>query len=103
MLYKLCKSSEYGIVRPNKIKFSNKDCNDDKVFEKIDTSVIYLTEYKWPNEEGFHYNGYKFHSDNKIAFFINIKIDSVNALNPKKAEMGFYSTCSEINTIQIAS
>ncbi|RZS90765.1 hypothetical protein [Aquimarina brevivitae] len=94
--------NEYGIVRPNKIRFSNKNCEDEKVFEKIDTSVIYLTEYKWPEKNGIHYNGYKFYSDNKVAFFIDIKIDSGDALNPKKAQMGFYSTCSEINNIQIA-
>jgi hypothetical protein len=94
--------NEYGIIRPNKIRFSNKNCNDERVFEKIDTSSIYLTEYKWPEKNDIHYNGYKFYSENKVAFFINIKIDSINALNPKKAQMGFYSTCSEINYIQIA-
>jgi hypothetical protein len=94
--------NENGIVRPNKIRFSNKNCDDKKVFEKIDTSVIYLTEYKWPEDEGIHYNGYKFYSDNKVAFFIDIKINSIDALNPKKAEMGYYSTCSKTNNIQIA-
>jgi len=94
--------NEYGIVRPNKIRFSNKNCEDEKVFEKIDTSVIYLTEYKWPEKDGIHYNGYKFYSENKVAYFINIKIDNLKALNPKRAQMGFYSTCSEKNNIQIA-
>jgi len=94
--------NKYGLVRPNKIRFSNKNCNDKKVFEKIDTSAIYLTEYKRPEKNDIHYNGYKFYFNNKVAFFIDIKIDSVNALNPKRAQMGFYSTCSEINNIQIA-
>jgi len=95
--------NEYGIIRPNKIRFSNKKCSDTNVYDKIDTSAIYVTEYKRPGEEDSHYNAYKFYSDNKIAFFINIKMDSANALNPKKAQMGFYATCSETNTIQIAS
>lgn len=93
--------NEYGIVRPNKIRFSNKKCIDTNIFDKIDTSAIYLTEYKWPEKEGVNYNAYKFYSDNKIAFFINIKIGSVSALNPKKAQMGFYSTCFK-NNIQVA-
>lgn len=94
--------NEYGRVRPNKIRFSNKNCVDEKVFEKIDTAAIYLIEYKRPYNEDLHYNGFKFYSDNKIAFFIDVEIDSANALNPKNAQMGYYSTCSEINTIQIA-
>jgi hypothetical protein len=94
--------NEFGIVRPNKIKFSNKNCIDERVFEKVDTSVIYLTELKTYNNGKTFRNGYKFYTDNKIGFFINIKIDSINALNPKKAQMGFYSTCSETNNIQIA-
>lgn len=94
--------NEYGIVRPNKIRFSNKNCIDEKVFKKIDTAAIYLTEYKWPRKEDIHYDGFKFYSDNKVALFIDIKIDSINALNPKRARMGFYATCTEINNIQIA-
>ncbi|WP_191858113.1 hypothetical protein [Hanstruepera ponticola] len=94
--------NQYGIVRPNKIRFSNKKCFDEKVFEKVDTSAIYLIEYKWPKKNDKRYSGYKFYSDNKVAFFINVNIDSINALNPKKAQMGFYSTCSGKNNIQIA-
>lgn len=94
--------NEYGIVRPNKIKFSNKNCIDERVFEKVDTSVIYLSELKTYDHGKPFFNGYKFYAHNKVAFFINIKIDDTNALNPKKAQMGFYATCSEINNIQIA-
>lgn len=94
--------NEYGIVRPNEIRFSNKNCDDETVFDKIDTSAIYLFQIKTLDTGEPFLNGYKFYAENKVAYFINIKIDSTKSLNPKNAQMGFYNTCSETNNIQIA-
>lgn len=92
----------FGQVRPNKIRFSIKNCIDENVFKKVDTSAIYLAEFKRSDNSEKYINGYKFYSDNRVAFFVNINPNNVTELNPKKAKMGYYSTCSEKNKIQIA-
>lgn len=94
--------NEYGVERSNKLRFSNKKCADEQVFEKVDTSAIYLYERKVRYSLKPVINGYKFYADNKVAFFINVKKDSLDGLNPKNALMGFYNTCGEVNTIQTA-
>lgn len=92
----------FGQVRPNKIRFSIKNCKDERVFDKVDTSAIYLAEFKRQNNTEKYINGYKFYSQNRVAFFININPDKITNLDPKKANMGYYSTCFEKNKIQIA-
>lgn len=96
------KRNTYDEVRPNKNIFSIKNCEDEKIFSKIDTSAIYLLNYKRINDGKIYTNGLKFYSKNRISFFVNVNSENVSDLNPKKAKMGFYSTCSEKNIIQIA-
>lgn len=94
--------NELGQVRPNKIRFSIKNCNDNKVFNKIDTLGIYLGKFKRYNNDEYITNAYKFYSQNRIAYFIDINPDKITDLNPKNAIMGYYSTCSNENKIQLA-
>ena len=94
--------NNFGQVRPNKIRFSIKNCKDEKVFSKIDTSVIYFSEFELHNSRSKYINAYKFYSNNRIAFFTDISLDKSEELNPEKAHMGYYSTCYENNKIQIA-
>lgn len=94
--------NNFGQVRPNKIRFSIKNCKDEKVFSKIDTSVIYFSEFELQNSRSKYINAYKFYSNNRIAFFTDISLDKSEELNPEKAHMGYYSTCYENNKIQIA-
>ena len=96
------KRNTFDEVRPNKNIFTIKNCEDDKVFSKIDTAAIYLSTYKKNDNGRIYSNGLKFYSKNRLAFFVNINSEDVLDLNPKKANMGFYSTCSEKNLIQIA-
>ncbi len=94
--------NNFGQVRPNKIRFSIKNCKDEKVYSKIDTSVIYFSEFERQNSRSKYINAYKFYSNNRIAFFTDISLDKLEELNPEKAHMGYYSTCFENNKIQIA-
>ena len=94
--------NNFGQVRPNKIRFSIKNCKDEKVFSKIDTSIIYISEFERQNSRSKYINAYKFYSNNRIAFFTDIVLDKLEELNPEKAHMGYYSTCFESNKIQIA-
>ena len=94
--------NNFGQVRPNKIRFSIKNCKDEKVFSKIDTSVIYFSEFELQNSRSKYINAYKFYSNNRIAFFTDISLDKSEELNPEKAHMGYYSSCYENNKIQIA-
>ena len=94
--------NNFGQVRPNKIRFSIKNCKDEKVYSKIDTSVIYFSEFELQNSRSKYINAYKFYSNNRIAFFTDISLDKSEELNPEKAHMGYYSTCYENNKIQIA-
>lgn len=94
--------NEYGSIRANKIRFSNKKCVDENVFEKIDTSAVYLAELNAFDTGEPYINGFKFYGGHKVSFFVNLKLDQPNSLDPKKAKMGYYNTCSEPYTIQIA-
>ncbi|NQY31154.1 MAG: hypothetical protein HRT69_17020 [Flavobacteriaceae bacterium] len=97
----VCRNN-FGRIRPNKINFSNKKCIDEKVFDKIDTSAIYLVNLKWFDSGKPHINGYKFYSNNRLAFFIDLDLNNVSGLDPKNANMGYYTTCDDKNKIKTA-
>jgi len=94
--------NSYGLERPNKVRFSIKKCSDEKVYNKIDTSAIYYAVFKRQDSSGKYIKAYKFYSNNRIAFFTDIPVEKLVEPNPLKAHMGYYSTCSEKNKIQIA-
>ena len=88
--------NDFKQVRPSKYRFSIKKCSDSLVFNKIDTSAIYISVKKDNN------TGLKFYGENKIAFFDSINLNNISTLNPKLASMGYYSTCNNINLIQFS-
>lgn len=90
--------NEYGRTRYELNDFSFKPNESTIIYSIIDTSLFYKLEL---NEELIRsrknryidlemIEGLKFYKNNRVAYFIKIKLDSINTFNPKKAVMGLY-------------
>lgn len=88
--------TEYGNRRFKTSYFTVKENSNNKVYEILDTNVVYkliLLKYNGLVTQNYNYRKYflKFYDKGRVGKFDVFDIKDNNCINPKKADMGYYN------------
>ncbi|MEM0542326.1 hypothetical protein WFZ85_06835 [Flavobacterium sp. j3] len=86
------KKNEFNQYRYKISRFTIKPLENLELYKVIDTSSIYILTniYNFGKQDINIPQALKFYKNGRIAKFKNSKYNSIELLNPKRAEMGFY-------------